>query len=118
MGQSRRQHRTRVWRAVDFLCQQHVVPDLTRAGDYARLLASLGINGCTVNNVNASPRMLASDFLPEVARIADAFRPWGVQLSLAVDFSSPQTVGGLDTSTLWTRGLRNGGRRRQMRSTG
>jgi alpha-glucuronidase len=75
----------------------HVAPDLTRASDYARLLASVGIDGCTVNNVNASPRMLASDFLPELARIADAFRPWGVQFSIAVDFASPKTVGGLDT---------------------
>ena len=71
--------------------------DLTRAAEYARLLASVGINGCNVNNVNANPRMLASDFLPQIARIADAFRPWGVRLSLSVDLSSPQTVGGLDT---------------------
>lgn len=80
-----------------FFSDQHVSADLTRAGDYARLLASVGINGCTVNNVNASPRMLAPDFLPQIARIADAFRPWGVQLSIAVDFSSPQTLGGLNT---------------------
>ncbi len=80
-----------------FFADQHVMPDLKRAADYARLLASLGINGCAINNVNASPRMLASDFLPEVARIANVFRPWGVQLVVAVDFSSPQTVGGLDT---------------------
>ena len=70
-----------------------VLPDLTRAHDYARLLASIGINGCTVNNVNASPRMLAPDFIPELARIADAFRPWGVAMSIAVDFSSPKTIG-------------------------
>src|SRR6185437_3201380 len=28
----------------------NVAPDLSRAADYARLLASTGINGCTVNN--------------------------------------------------------------------
>ena len=27
--------------------------DLTRAGEYARLLSSIGINGCNINNVNA-----------------------------------------------------------------
>jgi alpha-glucuronidase len=74
-----------------------VLPDLTRAADYARLLASLGVNGCTVNNVNANPRVLGSDFLPQIARIADAFRPWGVRLSLAVQFASPKTAGGLET---------------------
>ena len=71
--------------------------DLTRAADYARLLASVGINGCSVNNVNADPRMLQSDFLPQLARFADAFRPWGVKLSISVDFSSPKAVGGLST---------------------
>ena len=71
--------------------------DLSRASEYARLLASIGINGCVVNNVNASPRMLADDFIPQLARIADAFRPWGARLAISVDFSSPKSVGGLDT---------------------
>ena len=71
--------------------------DLTRVSEYARLLASLGINGCNINNVNANPRVLQSDFLPHIARAADAFRPWGVRLSLSVDLSSPKTIGGLDT---------------------
>jgi alpha-glucuronidase len=75
----------------------NVRADLTRASEYARLLASVGINGCNVNNVNANPRVLQSDFLPQIARIADAFRPWGVRLSLSVDLSSPKTIGGLDT---------------------
>lgn len=71
--------------------------DLTRAGDYARLLASLGINGCTVNNVNADPRFLQPEMIRQLARIADVFRSWGVRLSLAVDLSSPETVGGMKT---------------------
>jgi alpha-glucuronidase len=80
-----------------FFENNNVVADLTRAGEYARLLASLGINGCTVNNVNANPQALTSAFLPQIARIADVFRPWGVKLSLSVDFASPRTIGGLDT---------------------
>lgn len=71
--------------------------DLTRVRDYARLLASLGINGCSINNVNVNPRILAPDFLPEIVRIADAMRPWGVRVAISVDFGSPQKVGGLDT---------------------
>jgi alpha-glucuronidase len=71
--------------------------DLTRVGDYGRLLASLGINACAINNVNANPRVLAADFIPQIARIADAFRPWGVRVALSVDFGSPKTLGGLDT---------------------
>jgi alpha-glucuronidase len=71
--------------------------DLTRAGEYARLLASIGINACAINNVNADPRILSADFLPQLVRVADAFRPWGVKLALSVDLSSPQAVGGLKT---------------------
>jgi alpha-glucuronidase len=75
----------------------NVRADLQRVSEYARLLASVGINGCNVNNVNANPLVLAGAFLPQVARIADALRPWGVRLSLSADLSSPKTVGGLDT---------------------
>ena len=80
-----------------FFANGDVLPDLTRVTEYARLLASVGINGCTINNVNASPKMLDSDFIPRWARIADAFRPWGIRLSIAVEFSSPQKIGGLNT---------------------
>jgi alpha-glucuronidase len=71
--------------------------DLTRAAAYARLLASVGINGCTINNVNADIRVLDPDFIPQLARIADAFRPYGVQLGVAVNVSTPKQVDGLNT---------------------
>jgi alpha-glucuronidase len=80
-----------------FFAGGKVQDDLTRAGEYARLLASLGINGCAVNNVNADPRTLDSNFIPQLKRIAAAFRPWGVQLAISVDLGSPKSVGGLDT---------------------
>jgi alpha-glucuronidase len=71
--------------------------DLSRVAGYGRLLASLGINACAINNVNANPRSLASDFIPQVVRIAEAFRPWGVRVALSIDFGSPKSIGGLDT---------------------
>ncbi len=74
-----------------------VRPDMSRVSDYGRLLASVGINGCTVNNVNADPRVLSTEFVTQLVPIADAFRPWGVRLSLSVDFSSPKSLGGLAT---------------------
>jgi alpha-glucuronidase len=70
---------------------------LTRVREYARLLASVGINGCAINNVNADSRLLQEDFLPQLARIAEAFREWGIRISLAIDLSSPKVIGGLDT---------------------
>lgn len=75
----------------------HARADLSRVSEYGRLLASIGINGCAINNVNANPRVLAADFLPQVARIAEALRPWGVRVAVSVDFGSPKTIGGLDT---------------------
>ncbi len=75
----------------------HVRPDLTRVSDYGRLLASVGINGVTVNNVNSDLRTLEPEMIREFARIADQLRPWGVRMSLAVDLSSPQVVGKLPT---------------------
>ncbi len=75
----------------------HVRADLSRVRDYARLLASVGINGITVNNVNSDLRTLQPEMLEEFARIADVMRPWGVRVALSVDLSSPQAVGGLST---------------------
>jgi alpha-glucuronidase len=80
-----------------FFANGTVRPDLTRASEYARLLAAIGINGCVVNNVNANPRMLTPEMIAQLARIADAFRPWGVRLAISIDLASPQKIGGLDT---------------------
>ena len=80
-----------------FFDNGHVRPDLTRVSEYGRLLASVGINGATVNNVNANLHTLDPEMIHELARIADAFRPWGVRMSLSVDLSSPQVVGNLKT---------------------
>ena len=73
----------------------HIRDDLARVNDYGRLLASLGINGISINNVNANPLVLSAGFIPQVARVADVLRPWGVRLALAIDFGSPQTLGKL-----------------------
>ena len=80
-----------------FFDQGHVRSDLTRVGDYGRLLASVGLNGATVNNVNSDLRTLEPEMIHELARIADALRPWAVRMSLSVDLSSPQAVGHLST---------------------
>ena len=71
--------------------------DLARVREYARLLASIGVNGCAINNVNANPVLLTPEFLPEMARIADVFREWGIRMAISIDLSSPKKIGGLDT---------------------
>jgi alpha-glucuronidase len=41
--------------------------------------------------------VISGEFLPQLARIATAFRPWGIRVAVAVDFSSPEKIGGLKT---------------------
>ena len=71
--------------------------DLAPVSEYARLLASVGINGCNVNNVNNAAPFLQPEMLKGLARIAEAMRPWGVRLAMSVDIASPQKIGGLAT---------------------
>jgi len=74
-----------------------VVDDLTRAAEYARLLASIGVNGVIVNNVNANASLLSAENIEGLGRIADVFRPYGVQLGISLNFASPTLIGGLST---------------------
>ncbi|KAL9107260.1 MAG: hypothetical protein Q9227_007801 [Pyrenula ochraceoflavens] len=74
-----------------------VVGNLTRAAEYARLLASIGVNAVVVNNVNANASLLTAQNIDGLGRIADAFRPYGVQLAISLNFASPQLIGGLST---------------------
>jgi alpha-glucuronidase len=57
--------------------------------DYARANASIGINGTVLNNVNANPVILRTDYLKKVAALAAVFRPYGIRVYLSVNFSSP-----------------------------
>ena len=75
----------------------HIREDLSRVNEYGRLLASIGINGISINNVNANPLVLSPEFIPPIARVADVLRPWGVRVALAIDFGSPQSLGKLPT---------------------
>ena len=65
---------------------------------YARANASVGINGTVLNNVNASPQVLATSSLEKVKALADVFRPYGIKVYLSVNFASPIQLGKLDTA--------------------
>ncbi len=69
-----------------------------RLRDYARANASVGINGSTLNNVNADSQILSAGYLRKVAAIANTFRPYGVRVYLSARFSSPIELGGLQTA--------------------
>ncbi|RIX50745.1 alpha-glucuronidase [Paenibacillus nanensis] len=72
-----------------------------RIKDYARLLASVGINGIAINNVNVhrqETKLITERYLPDVARVADTFRAYGIRLYLSVNFAGPLELGELDTA--------------------
>ncbi|KAK3716614.1 hypothetical protein LTR37_006244 [Vermiconidia calcicola] len=71
--------------------------DLSRVPQYARLLASVGINAAIVNNVNANESMVEPRIVKGLQRIADLMRPYGVQIGMALNFATPELLGVLDT---------------------
>lgn len=57
--------------------------------DYARANASIGINGIVLNNVNADPRILRSDYLKKIVALADVLRRYNIKTYLSVNFAAP-----------------------------
>lgn len=72
-----------------FFADGVVVSNLTRAAEYARILASIRINAVVVNNVNANASLLTPQNLEGLGRIADAMRPYGVQVGISLYFAAP-----------------------------
>ncbi|WP_033338734.1 alpha-glucuronidase [Catenuloplanes japonicus] len=73
---------------------------LRRIRDYARLLASIGINAVALNNVNVhdTEAHLLTDRLADIATLATIFRGYDIRVHLAVTFAAPMLLGGLDTA--------------------
>lgn len=84
------------WHGIDSLGVS--TKDLEKWQKYARANASVGINGSVLNNVNASPVILTTPVLERVKAVADVLRPYGIKTYLAVNFASPEVIGGLETA--------------------
>lgn len=56
-----------------------------RVRDLARLLASVGINAIALNDPADAQTLLATAGSAELAKAADAFRPWGLRIVVAID---------------------------------
>lgn len=83
-----------------FFADNRICYDESRLHQYARLLASVGINALTINNVNVHHHetdLISDRLLPEVARIAAIFRRYAIQLFLSINFAAPIETG--DTTT-------------------
>lgn len=63
-------------------------------------MASVGINAVSINNVNISPpahQLITMELLPQLKKIADLWRPFGIRLIVSVDFALP-VIEGLPTA--------------------
>ncbi|MCL7745730.1 alpha-glucuronidase [Halalkalibacter sp. MEB205] len=75
--------------------------NLERIKDYARLLSSVGINGISINNVNVhavETKLITNAFLPNVAKVAEIFRGYGIKTFLSINYASPIQLGDLETA--------------------
>lgn len=78
-----------------------LIEDLKRIKDYARLMASIGINGIVINNVNVhqyETKFITEEYLPQIAKYAEIFSAYGIKTYLSINFASPVEIGGLETA--------------------
>ncbi|MBP5253100.1 MAG: alpha-glucuronidase, partial [Lachnospiraceae bacterium] len=72
-----------------------------RTEDYARLIASVGINAVVINNVNvknAASYLITDRFFDKVAKLGEIFAGYGIRLFLSLNFASTIEIGGLDSA--------------------
>lgn len=84
-----------------FFADNKISYDAARIHRYARLLASVGINALTINNVNVhhhETALIDDNLLPEVTHLAAIFRQYAIQLFLSVNFAAPIETGDLTTA--------------------
>ncbi len=70
-----------------------------RTVDYARFMASVGINGIVINNVNvkgAATYLITDRFFDKVKELQDVFADYGIKLYLSINFAAPIELGGLE----------------------
>ncbi|MCS7120172.1 MAG: alpha-glucuronidase, partial [Candidatus Bathyarchaeota archaeon] len=83
-----------------FYHDNRVTGRIGRVRDYARLLASIGINGIVLNNVNvrgAAVKLITAEYLPQLEKLASVFRCYGIRTFLSINFASPLILGELKT---------------------
>ena len=69
-----------------------------RTKDYARLMASIGINGVVINNVNvkqAATWLITDRFFDKVAQLSEIFADYGIRFFLSLNYAATIELGGL-----------------------
>lgn len=66
---------------------------------YTRMMASIGINGIVINNVNVHERetyLITDTYLQQVKQYSDLFNRYGIKLYTSVNFAAPMELAGFD----------------------
>ena len=83
-----------------FFRNDHLYVD-DRTREYARLVASVGINAVAINNVNVNDiatGLVSGYDRKELAMIAKIFGDYGIKLFISLNFASPMSLGTTDTA--------------------
>ncbi len=70
-----------------------------RTADYARFMASIGINGIVINNVNvkwAASDLITDRYFNDLVKMSELFADYGIKLYLSLNFASPIELGNLE----------------------
>ncbi|MDQ6422843.1 alpha-glucuronidase family glycosyl hydrolase [Paenibacillus sp. LHD-117] len=92
-----------------FYRENELLAGTGRIVEYARMMASIGINGIAINNVNVHRQetlLITERYLGDVAKVADVFRKYGIKLYLSINFAAPIELGGLSTADPLDEGVR------------
>ena len=84
-----------------FFKDSKILIDVPRLTAYARMLASVGINGITINNVNvkdAASWLITDRYFGALQEYLKIFTPYGVKLYLSINFAAPMELGGMDSA--------------------
>ena len=68
-----------------------------RTRDFARFMASIGINGIVINNVNvkdAATYLITDRYFDKVAELSELFAEYGIKMYLSLNFAAPLELGG------------------------
>ncbi|HWT27594.1 MAG TPA: alpha-glucuronidase family glycosyl hydrolase [Mobilitalea sp.] len=92
-----------------FFKNEEVIVD-DRTLDYARIIASIGINGVVINNVNVrkeASELITDKYLDKLVKMAKIYAGYGIKLFVSANFAAPIEIGGLTSADPLDEGVIN-----------
>ncbi len=91
----------RGYAGLSFFFQDDEILVNERTRDYAKLIASVGINAVVINNVNvkdAATFLISERYSDRLSALGKIFAEYGIGLFLSLNFASPIELGGLKSA--------------------